>query len=350
MILTRLALFDLLIITFAASLVCTLSGCAPKSAVTSNAPIAAEPATMAGALESCVCGFGELRGTGGGKTENEAFAQAYTDISSQIQSSITATSEYSKKQRMAEGREKLESAYDVQVTQTTELLNAQDVRRQCLKRDGENFGVVACMSIADAAKPYRQSQIRLQDSIEFASLFGIKAAYPKQKNDARRQVNSMWARMLDNQELLKSWGIEVDISRAKGFRDASEEDYKDYCRTAKLHWSQEQGNLYSDMAFSRLSRKLKIEKSPCEGRGIALVYRNAEPRCDFAGVYRCTFAPTLLIAACDGTEYMLLKGPDVGSFHNNEDVSLEKLQNKLREESFWNDWEYEILQWRPLCE
>ena len=339
-------------------LVFSLAGCAPRPAVTSSAPApatapapaAAEPATMAEGLESCRCGAGEFRWAGSGKTESEAFAQACTEISSQIQSSITATSEYSKRQRMSEGREKLESAYDVQVTQTTELLNAQDVKRRCLKREGESFGVVACMSIADAAKPYRQSQIRLQDSIEFASLFGIKATYPKQKNDARRQVNSLWARMLANQELLKSWGIEVDISKAKDFRDASEDDYKDYCRTAKLHWSQEQENLYADMAFSRLSQKLKIEKSPCEGRGISLVYRNAEPRCDFAGVYRCTFAPALLISACDGTEYMLLKGPDIGSFHNNEEVSLEKLQSKLREESFWNDWEYEILQWRPLCE
>ena len=49
-------------------------------------------------------------------------------------------------------------------------------------------------------------------------------------------------------------------------------------------------------------------------------------------------------------EYMLLRGADIGSFHNNEGVALGKLQNKLREESFWNDWEYEILQWRPLCE
>ena len=332
-----------------AMLVFSLAGCAPKP-VTQSAPPAAEPVAIAGDLDSCKCGVGELRGAGVGKNESEAFAQACADISSQIQSSITATSEYSKKQLMAEGKEKLESEYNISVTQSTELLNAQDVKRRCLKRDGEKFGVVACMSVADAAKPYKQSQTRLQDSIEFASLFGIKATYPKQKNDARRQVNSLWARMLANQELLKSWGMEVDISKAKDFRDAAEDDYKDYCRTAKLHWSQEQENLYSDMAFSKLSRKLKIEKSPCQGRGISLVYRNAAPKCDFAGVYRCSFSPALLIAACDGTEYMLLRGADVGSFHNNEEVALEKLQSKLREESFWNDWEYEILQWRPLCE
>jgi len=331
-----------------AMLVLSLAGCAPKP-VTQSAP-AAQPATMAEALESCKCGAGEFRGTGFGKNESEAFAQACTDISSQIQSSITATSEYSKKQRMAEGKEKLESEYNISVTQSTELLNAQDVKRLCQKRDGEKFGVVACMSVADAAKPYRQSQTRLQDSIEFASLLGIKTIYPKQKNDARRQVNSLWARMLANQELLKSWGIEVDIGKAKGFRDAAEEDYKDYCRTAKLHWKPGEENLYSDMAFSKLSQKLKIEKSPCEGRGISLVYKNAEPKCDFAGVYRCSFSPALVIAACDGTEYMFLRGADIGSFHNNEEVSLEKLQSKLREESFWNDWEYEISQWRPLCE
>jgi hypothetical protein len=67
-------------------------------------------------------------------------------------------------------------------------------------------------------------------------------------------------------------------------------------------------------------------------------------------VYRCSFSPGLLITACDGTEYMFLRGADIGSFHHSENVAIEKLQSRLNEEKFWNDWEYEILQWRPLCE
>jgi len=355
-----------------AVIVFALVGCAPKpvtqsAAAAQTAPAAltaaaaqtvpaaaqttaAKPATLTEILESVKCGIGELRGVGIGKTGSEAFAQARTDIASQIQSSITAVSEYSKKQLLAEGKESLESAYNFQVTQTTELLNAQDVKLRDTRSLGEQVGVVACMGLADAAKPYRQSQAQLQDSIEFAALFGLKTTYPKQKNDARRQVNSLWARMLANQELLKGWGMAGDISKAKDFRDAVEDDYKDYCRTAKLHWNQEHEDLYSDMAFSKLSQKLKIEKSPCEGRGISLVYKNAEPRCDFAGMYRCSSSPTLLIAACDGTEYMLLRGASIGSFNNKPETALEKLQSKLRDENFWNDWEYEILQWRPLCE
>jgi len=334
-------------------IVLTLAGCASRQAgypAAETSPPPAQPPTMAEALESVKCGAGELRGAGIGKSGAEALTAARTDISSQIQLSITATSEYSKQQLLAEGKESLNSAYNFQVLQTTELLNAQDVKLRYTYSAGEQVGVVACMSCADAAKPYKQSQAQLQDSVEFIALLGLKATYPKQKNDARRQVNTLWARMLANQELLKVWGMEGDISKAKDFRDAVEDDYKDYCQTAKLHWGQEQDNIYSDMAFSRLSQKLKIEKSPCVGRGIALIYKNAEPECSFAGLSKCGIQPTLIISACDGTEYMLLRGADIGSVHQKEDVALDKLQSKLRDETFWNDWEYEILQWRPLCE
>jgi len=303
-------------------------------------------------LEPVTCGAGEFRGEGIGKSVNEAFADARTDISSQIKSSITGKNERIIKQLISEGNKSLTAEWISEVVLTTELRNAQDVKLRDTRRLGEQVGVVACMSCADAAKPYKQDQTQLQDSLEHIARFGLQASNPSSKSEARRRVNTLWYQILNNQELLKSWGMEGDINKAKYFRDAVEDDYKDYCQTAKLHWNQDGGNLYSDMAFSKLSlsQKLEIEKSPCVGRGISLIYKNAEPVCEFQGLNRCVSRPILIISACDGTEYMRLTSQEVGGVHNKKDVAEERLQGKLRDESFWSDWESKILEWRPLCE
>jgi len=355
-------------------LVVVLAGCAPTSpsynppcpaaqparSVTQTAPVDAPTAgsanscsmCMTASLEHITCGAGELRGVGIGKTIEEAFNQASTDISRQINSSIKFQSERVREQLMSEGKESLKSVWNDQFMLTTELRNAQDIKRKDIKHfvEQEQVGVVACMSYADAAKPYKQSQASDLDSIEFTTLSGLKATHPKQKNEARQRVNRLWARMLANQELLKGWGLESDISQAKDFREAVEENYIGYCQTAKLHWSQEVENSYSAMAFSKFSQELKIERSSCRGSGILLVYKNAEPVCEFQGINKCAIQPVLSIAACNGTEYMSLPGTRIETIHSKKEVALEKLQSRIRDERFWNNWVYEIKQWRPLCD
>jgi hypothetical protein len=120
-----------------------------------------------------------------------------------------------------------------------------------------------------------------------------------------------------------------------------------------LHWNSEKETLYSDIAFAKLSQKFKIEKSVCVDKGISLVYKNLEPECEHAGVvniYVCSLQPHLLLASCEGAEYRLFGGSNIKSSHEKENVALEKLQSKLKDESFWNEWEQGIKQWSPQCE
>jgi hypothetical protein len=99
-----------------------------------------------------------------------------------------------------------------------------------------------------------------------------------------------------------------------------------------------------------LSKNLKVEKSPCADRGISLAWKTPEPECEQAGIFKCSLQPSLLIASCDGTEYRLLKSTDAKSFHQKEEIALEKLQDKLRDNAFWSEWEQEIKKWSPQCE
>jgi hypothetical protein len=38
------------------------------------------------------------------------------------------------------------------------------------------------------------------------------------------------------------------------------------------------------------------------------------------------------------------------SFHEKENIALEKLRGKLEDGNFWNEWELEISEWGPKCE
>jgi len=67
-------------------------------------------------------------------------------------------------------------------------------------------------------------------------------------------------------------------------------------------------------------------------------------------MFECIHKPSLLIASCYGEEYRLLENEDVEAYQKVEEIALEKLREKLRYENFWNEWEQEIKQWRPICE
>jgi hypothetical protein len=299
-------------------------------------------------LEEASCpNQNDFRGVGIGASESEALAQARSDMalkhfSSKLKSDVQITAQ--------NVNETASSTATINIGQEAALMNPQDAKLFYLARQNNEIGILACMSRSDAEKAYRQMQSQFLDSIEFTALFGMKTTHPKQKNEARRKVDSLWARALASQGLLESWGTGGDIGKAKDFRDAMEDDYKDYCQTAKLHWNSEHETTYTEIAFANLSRKLRIEKSPCDGRGISLVYKNPDGKCEHAGIFSCSHQPSLLLASCDGTEYRLLSVSNVVGFHQKEDVALERLQSKLRDEAFWNEWEREIKQWSPQCE
>jgi hypothetical protein len=279
-------------------LLCLLASCAGSKAEPKDERMLPSKSLYQILEETFCLGADDFRGIGIGSDESEALAKARSNMALEhFSGKITSSVEIIEQNVNEIGT----SRATISIGQQTTLENPQDAKLHYSARQDNEVGVVVCMSRTDAAKTYRQRQSQLQDSIEFAALLGIKETHPKQKSEARRKVNSLWAKMLANQELLKSWGIEGDMGKSKDFRDAVENDYKDYCQTAKLHWSTERETSYSEMAFARLSQGLKIEKSPCGGRGVSLVYENSEPKCEHAGVvnmYRCLVDPSLLVASC----------------------------------------------------
>ena len=293
------------------------------------------------------CPAGEFRGFGVAKTESEALSMAYTELAKQINSSIKVTTEYGISQQKYNGNENMSSKYESKSVMESDLSNTHDARVVYNKRNN----VVVCMSRADAARGLLERQRLMADSLEMVSNVALNEKRPKPKKEAWNKTQMLWNRFIGIQSLLEGWGIE-----SKYFKSASEnyakarDDYKDYCKSTKLHWNPETENFYSEIAFSKLSGSIKMEKSPCMGSGILLAYKGSKPECSMKfGLNSCSYLHSLSVGACDGTEYLQFKNEVMGS-HQKPDFALEKLQNNLKNAEFWNQWINEIKQWSPQCE
>ena len=168
----------------------------------------------------------------------------------------------------------------------------------------------------------------------------------------RNKTQTLWNEFAKIQTLLDGWGIEKTSFHAPAIETYSQarENHKTYCQTSKLHWKPERETEYSSIAFSTLSKNLKMEKSPCKSNGISLIYKKADPDCTHKfGIYNCLYKPSLSLLSCDGTEYLLLESVLENS-HQKQDLALEKIKDTFKAADFWGKWEREIEEWGARCE
>jgi len=325
-----------LLFVFAVSI---LMGCASKAAVPSQ-----EPAPE--------CRVGEFVGVGAGETENAALAEAHSALARQINSSVKVTAERTVSQQLSNGKEDLSSGYKSWALVESSLPNAHDARVAGTRKNGDKINVTVCMSKSDAAKGFAEQLRPLADSLKFAASGVIDAKHPKLKSEAWQKTKPLWDKFV----ALRSFVENLDKEKSAPFEPIAalyakaSEGYLDFCQTAKLYWNPEQNDVYSEIAFSKLSKNLKLEKAACNGQGISLVYKNTGHKCEYVGMFECVHKPSLLIASCSGEVYRLLESKNVEVYQKVEDVALEKLREKLADETFWNEWEQEIKQWIPVCD
>jgi hypothetical protein len=328
-----------------------LLGCA--SNIAKQQEISQPPSVSpAETLASVQCDDGEFRGFGTGANEEKALNAAYSLLARQIHSSVKVSEKQMQSQQVLNGDERLNSQFVAETVVEAALSNAHDARVLRVERSANEVGVVVCMSRTDAAKGFIGRQRPISNSLELAINSSLNTKHPRLKSEAWQKTQALWNEFMKYQSMIDGLGAAnaADFDAISGKYSQTREDYISFCQTAKLYWNPEQENIYSDIAFSKLSQNLKLEKSACKGYGISLIYKKTEHKCEHAGIYSCSHQPTLLIASCEGAEYRLLENPSIGSYHQKEDVSLEKLHEKLRNETFWAEWEQEIKQWRPQCE
>ncbi|MCL2260354.1 MAG: hypothetical protein FWC15_03260 [Fibromonadales bacterium] len=307
-----------------------------------------EQQLLHGILTQQQCPSGNFRGHGIAEDEMVATNMARAMIASEIQSSISVQSEHK-----SELINEVDSEHwKKQISSVSYLNNASDAKIIFKKQQGKEFGVVVCMSRADASKGFVERQRLVADSLSLVSQVLPSITHPKQKNEAWSRTQTLWNEFTRLQVMLDGFGVaRTDLFNSVGeIHSKTKEDYKNYCQNAKLHWNVKQGNEYSEIAFSVLSKKLRIEKSTCQGDGISLTYKGSEPICAYKfGLYTCSDKPSLSVASCDSIEYLLLEN-SVDGAHQREDFALERVQTRLKTADFWDKWIQEIQLWRPLCE
>ncbi|MCL1966627.1 MAG: hypothetical protein FWF67_01955 [Fibromonadales bacterium] len=268
------------------------------------------------------------------KTREKAKAEIAKNIASNIKSG-TKMSDYSEEKDgvFKESSRFLERS---RIESDLTLLGCKEIEAPKRQENGE-YELRAYVCVKDVAKPYLEKQRILAENMEISKDW--------------HKIQSHWNEFMGIQIILESLGIESKyLASAKKQYDKAKKNHKDNCN-AKTHWNPEKKSVYSDIAFARLSGSVEMEKSDCKGKGISLIYKG-EPVCKSSGgPWGCSYQPSLRIASCNGAELRLLESTaPIKGFDQKEELALKKLQDKLKTENFWNEWEQEIKQWSPQCE
>jgi hypothetical protein len=297
------------------------------------------------------CGSDEFSGFGTGANDEEALSTAYSSLARQIHSSVKVSEKYAQNQKVSGGNESLSSEYASKTVVESSLSNTHDAQVLRIERKANKVNATVCMNRSNAAKGFAEQQRLVADSLEIAAKAVLGAEHPKSKNEAWQKAHALWNEFAKLQGMLDGFGVaKADLFDVTNrMYSKARDEHIAYCQNSKQHWIPEKENNYSELALSKLSKNLKMEKSVCKGKGVSLVYKNVEPECSQKfGLHSCSYKPSLSIASCKGVEYLLLDG-SVESAHQKQDFALEKLQNNLKTADFWEKWKQEIEKWSPQC-
>jgi len=306
----------------------------------------AQPPKKNFSLEEISCPESFIRGSGIGDSEMEAMAKARADISSQIKLSIKFSSEQYQKQFLSKNRETLETEFNSQVEQTTELLNAQDARLQAKKTFEDKIGVVACMSREDAAKPYLSELRQINDSLSISIKIGLAQDHPRAKKEAVRTAENLRMRQIMAVQVLQGLGKNIELQEYESY-DKMIEDYGEYSSKFKIIW-QGGDEPISQALMSKISSRYKIETGVCT-LGIKLIPISTDVHCETNSSYgpQCSFLPALEGRSCTDELYFTLRSQMVrGTGLNDYNEAMRKLLALIPNAPFWQKWFEELDKYR----
>ncbi|MDR2732300.1 MAG: hypothetical protein LBB36_03680 [Fibromonadaceae bacterium] len=177
----------------------------------------------------------------------------------------------------------------------------------------------------------------------------------KQKNEVMNEGKKLYEEINKLQGELRVLntviGLDSTMETVRDIYSKMRASCIEYGKSAGLHWNSEQNSEYSNLAFSKLSGSLDVQKSDCANNGVSLVYKDSKPVCKRQyGVFACSYGSDLSIASCEGNEYLLLQGENVEGVKAKEDDALDNLKEKLARVDFWKEWELELNKWRLKCD
>jgi len=275
-----------------------------------------------------------IEAAGTGKSPSLASAKAKAQIVSNLISQVESQTNIGETSNETNGVFEESNSYSAQsqIKSNLTLLGFREMESKQIEDSLFEYRGYVCNS--DVAKPFLDSLRIYKDSLEF---FKGQAKLCGRAGEIRKNMMGF--------ETILAVLKQTDRALQKEYEDVYEGIKKDCGLEAskKLHWNPEKQTAYSDIAFSKLSAGIKMENSPCKGKGIALIFKGT-PECKSnGGPYRCLYQPSLLMASCNGAKIRLLESPvEVKSFDQKQEVAEKKLQDSLKVKDFWDLWEQEI--------
>lgn len=324
-------------------------GCA-ETKQTSPPKTKAEEPELPTALDGASCPSpDDLRGVGIGLNAGTALAEARSQISLQVSAQVSAENRSGKYQQFLNGNERLSSQWTSEVYQTTHLVNGEDARPVETLRQGKQVGIVACMSRADATAPMRQELRVLSDSLVMAMNAELSQEHPLLKKNSRETAEPLYVRYM---------AVRHSISSLLGNTDEDDSIETSYARMAadydrfRSHYAffwapMAQDDEGSAVIFAGLSSHYRLETGECT-EGLRLSLEASLPVCRGTALgIECVYQPALRGRSCSGENYFLLQTPAIrGIGRYNEQEALQRLFEKLKVASFWNEWIRSLDEWR----
>ena len=295
------------------------------------------------------CPEANLQGTATAEDYDQALDIAITKIAAQIQSSVTASNTAVKREQVnAEGKEKIESSFEIQSNVTTQLRNRQDVHVQkTLARDGL-VGVVACMSVEDAAKPYRQDYQSARDALVSSMTVLEMTSHPLEKFSNYDKMVEAYATYKSAVQILESLGFKDGYGDIEENYAKAQENYNDFKSRYKIYF---EGSLEAEEGskiFQELSKRVFLQTildTACE-IGLVLSLELSDPKCKEGGFgVTCTEVVALNGSSCKGETYFTLGATLKGVGRLDEAEAKAKILNSIEKGDFFVDWMKELNRW-----
>ncbi len=307
--------------------------------------------SLAGMLNPYVCpNADDLRGQGIADDPNSALVIAQKDIAAKIQSVVVAKTDETRKSNVdAFGRETIESSFEANTQVFTQLRNAQDAKPVATLTGAGKYGVVACMSKSDAAKPFLNEANLLQDSVTLALKIFEEQKHPVIKNNAFKAAQEMYARMQLDVALLAGLGVNFE-NKVKGALDLGQQNYNafraQYAFYYKVDDFDQSVQQQRRAVFERLSVKYPVRAAECVN-GLLLKLDVSPVACSEGSLgISCTTDLYLTGSNCDGEDYFSLHAKVKGSGRYDVNEAKNRLNDNISRGDWFNEWTQELDKWR----
>ncbi len=314
-------------------------------------PVADSRVSLAELLQSYACPNGDdLRGLGFADDASAALALAQKDISAKIQSVVVAkTVETRRADVDAAGKESIQSSFEAKTQVFTQLQNAQDARPVATLTVGGKFGVAACMTRSDAAKPFVRELEITQDSLMLALKIFDEQKHPIVKNNAFKAAQDLYARTVSIETLLAGLGVASE-NKTKTVFDSAQQNYNAFRSQYAFYFQTEGADASMQQlrraVFERFSAKYPVRTAECKD-GLLLKLELSPVECAEGSLgISCTTDLFLSGSNSEGESYFGLHAKVNGSGRYDVNEAKSRLKDNISKGDWFNEWVPELDKWR----